>query len=85
MTELDTVGVAIRVPPLNEVIALYEDLASACGTFTRPLTAGIALNTAHLDADDAARAVAQIQDETGRLVVDPVRDGADALVDALMR
>jgi hypothetical protein len=28
--------------------------------------------------------VAQIQDETGRLVVDPVRDGADALVDALM-
>ncbi len=84
MTELDTVGVAIRVPPLNEVIALYEDLASACGSFTRPLTAGIALNTAHLDADGAARAVAQIQDETGRLVVDPVRDGADALVDALM-
>ena len=49
------------------------------------MTAGIALNTAHLDADDAARAVAQMQDKTGRLVVDPVRDGAGALVDALMR
>ena len=25
MTELDTVGVAVKVPPLNEIIAIYED------------------------------------------------------------
>jgi len=84
MTHLDTVGSPIAVPPLNEIIALYEDLASACGTFSRPVTAGIALNTAHLDTADAARATAQIQNETGRLVIDPVRDGATGLVEALM-
>ena len=72
------------MPPLNDIIALYEDIASACGTFARPVTVGIAVNTAHLDADEAARATATIQDETGRLTVDPVRDGAKDLVQALM-
>ena len=84
MTHLDTVGEPVAVPPLNDIITLYEDIASACGTFTRPVTAGIAVNTAHLDADEAARAIAAIQDETGRLTVDPVRDGAKKLVNALM-
>jgi uncharacterized NAD-dependent epimerase/dehydratase family protein len=84
MTHLDTVGEPVTVPPLNDIIALYEDIASACGTFTRPVTVGIAVNTAHLDAEAAARATAAIQDETGRLAVDPVRDGAKELVNALM-
>ena len=84
MTHLDTVGEPVAVPPLNDIIALYEDIASACGTFTRPVTVGIAVNTAHLDAEAAARATAAIEDETGRLAVDPVRDGAKELVNALM-
>ena len=84
MTHLDTVGEPVAVPPLNEIITLYEDIACACGTFARPVTAGIAVNTAHLDADEAARATAAIQDETGRLTVDPVRDGAKDLLQALM-
>jgi uncharacterized NAD-dependent epimerase/dehydratase family protein len=84
MTHLDTVGDQVKVPPLNEIIALYEDIANGCGAFKRPVTAGIALNTAHLSEADASRAIAQTADETGRLTLDPVRDGADALVKALM-
>jgi uncharacterized NAD-dependent epimerase/dehydratase family protein len=84
MTELDTVGVTVKVPPLNEVIALYEDVASACGIYPRPVTVGIALNTAHLDDDQAQRAVSETADATGRLVLDPVRQGCDRWVDALM-
>ena len=84
MTELDTVGVTVKVPPLNEVIALYEDVASACGIYPRPVTVGIALNTAHLSDEQAQRAVSETADATGRLVLDPVRQGSDQWVDALM-
>ena len=84
MTELDTVGVTVKVPPLNEVIALYEDVASACGIYPRPVTVGVALNTAHLNDEQAQRAVSETADATGRLVLDPVRQGSDQWVDALM-
>ena len=84
MTELDTVGIAVKVPPLNEVIELYESLASACGTYARPQTVAIALNTVHLDDSEAAAILSETADATGRLVVDPVRQGAASLVDALM-
>jgi uncharacterized NAD-dependent epimerase/dehydratase family protein len=84
MTELDTVGVTVKVPPLNEIIALYEDVASACGIYPRPVTVGIALNTAHLNDDQAHRAISETADTTGRLVLDPVRQGCDQWVDALM-
>ena len=84
MTELDTVGVTVKVPPLNEVITLYEEVASACGIYPRPVTVGIALNTAHLNDQQAQRAVSETADATGRLVLDPVRQGSDQWVDALM-
>ena len=84
MTELDTVGLTVNVPPLNEVIDLYESIASACGTYSRPQTVAIALNTAHLDDQEAAAVLSETADATGRLVVDPVRQGASVLVDVLM-
>ena len=84
MTQLDTVGEPVAVPPLNDIIELYEDIASACSTFLRPVTVGIAVNTAHLEEKAAADAIGAIQDETGRLVVDPVRDSPIELVKALM-
>ena len=84
MTELDTVGLTVSVPPLNEVIDLYESIASACGTYSRPQTVAIALNTAHLDDQEAAAVLSDTADATGRLVVDPVRQGASVLVDFLM-
>lgn len=73
----------IAIPPLGELIRLYEEVAAAAGAFPRPRTIGIALNTAHLDAAGAAEAAAALARETGRLVVDPVRQGAESLFEAL--
>ena len=48
------------------------------------MTVGIALNTAHLNDEQAQRAVSETADATGRLVLDPVREGSDQWVDVLM-
>jgi uncharacterized NAD-dependent epimerase/dehydratase family protein len=74
----------IKIPPLGDLIRLFEDLAEACGTFPRPSTIGIALNTSAIEDDvlasDACRA---IEDEVGLPCVDPVRHGPQALIDRL--
>jgi len=69
----------VKVPPLKEFIALNEDLASTCGTYTRPKTIGIALKTAHLSDTDAQAAIADLEDETGLPVTDVVRYGAEKI------
>jgi uncharacterized NAD-dependent epimerase/dehydratase family protein len=75
----------ISIPPLKGYIRLYEDVAEACGTFARPKTVAVALNTAHMDCDDSARLACEVvSDETGLPCTDPVRFGAGALVDALV-
>ncbi|MGB1682843.1 MAG: DUF1611 domain-containing protein [Arenicellales bacterium] len=84
MTHLDTVGDPVAVPPLNDVIQLYEDIAHACGAYQRPTTVGIVLNTGHLDEVAAQRAIEETAQATGRLTVDPIRQGADALIGPLM-
>jgi uncharacterized NAD-dependent epimerase/dehydratase family protein len=75
----------VSIPPLPEVIRLYEQVAAASREFTRRRVAGIALNTAYLGGDAEARAaVDAVAAETGGLpVTDVVRFGADALLDAL--
>jgi uncharacterized NAD-dependent epimerase/dehydratase family protein len=51
-----------KLPPLNEMIATYESLASV----VRPCkTACIALNTDGLSAPEATKAIERIEDETG--------------------
>lgn len=73
----------IKIPHLKEYIRLYEDLAEACATFPRPKTAAISLNTAHLQSDKEARdACNQASDDTGLPCTDPVRFGAELLVNA---
>ncbi len=74
----------IKIPPLGDYIRLYEDLASAGGTFPRPVTVGIALNTSHLDDHAAICAMAQVERETGLMTCDPVRYGPDRLVNNLV-
>ncbi|MEQ1932750.1 MAG: DUF1611 domain-containing protein [Fimbriimonadaceae bacterium] len=74
----------IIIPPLSELMRLYSDLSSACGTFPRAEVAAIAVNTAHIESDDEARsAVAHIERETGRPASDPVRFGAAPLVQGI--
>lgn len=75
----------VTIPPLGDFVRLYEALAAACGTFIRPTTVGVALNTAHIQSDDdALEACRQLELELGLPTVDPVRHGAGRLVDALM-
>ncbi len=75
----------IPIPPLPELIACLESLA-ALGRPTAtppPRVAAIALNTAHLEAEAPPAAVAATARATGLPCRDPVRQGADALLDAL--
>jgi uncharacterized NAD-dependent epimerase/dehydratase family protein len=58
-----------KLPPLREMIATYQSLAST----VRPAkVACIALNCGGLAKDDAARAKQEIADETGLVVGDPL-------------
>jgi D-glutamate N-acetyltransferase len=69
------------LPSLADLVALHEAMALPA----RPAkVAAIALNTAGLDADDAAAASVDAAKETGLRAADPVRDGADALLDAVL-
>jgi uncharacterized NAD-dependent epimerase/dehydratase family protein len=72
------------IPPLPQVIGLYESLATAGGTFYPARVAGIALNTAHLSEDEARRAIALTQAETRLPCTDAIRFGAEPLLEAVL-
>ena len=69
------------LPDLGDCIRLNEQ----CGRLTNPAchTIGVAVNTSHLGQAEAAALLAAIESETGLPTVDPVRQGAARLVDAL--
>ena len=74
----------VPIPPLPEVIQLYETVARAGGAFATVKVVAIALNTGHLNATEAQEAIAQIQAQTQLPCTDPVRLGADTLLDAIL-
>jgi uncharacterized NAD-dependent epimerase/dehydratase family protein len=74
----------VRIPPLRDLIRLYEDVASACGTFPRPKTVAVALNTFHLSPEEADAACHAVEADLGLPCADPVRHGPDRLVDAVL-
>jgi uncharacterized NAD-dependent epimerase/dehydratase family protein len=69
------------IPPAGTVADLYESLTWAVAP--SEVVAG-ALNTRELDADAAGTAVTEYSDELGVPAADPVRDGAEALVKAVL-
>jgi uncharacterized NAD-dependent epimerase/dehydratase family protein len=70
------------IPPLRELIELHERIALPA---RKAKVACIALNTAAIESDDEARtAVADVAAETGLETDDPVRFGAQRLLDALL-
>jgi uncharacterized NAD-dependent epimerase/dehydratase family protein len=74
----------VRIPPLQDVIALNESVCSAAGALPAAKVRAIALNCAHLSDDEARLAVAQTEAETRLPAADVVRPGGAArLVDAL--
>ncbi|HEY9783068.1 MAG TPA: DUF1611 domain-containing protein [Leptolyngbyaceae cyanobacterium] len=75
----------VEIPPLPEVIQLYETVARAGGAFADVKVAAIALNTFHLDVSKAQKAIEQIQAETKLPCTDVVRCGADVILDTIMQ
>ena len=70
------------IPPLTELIDLHEQIALPA---RKAKVACIALNTATIADDDAARgAIGEVAEETGLPADDPVRFGAHHLLDALL-
>jgi len=74
----------IPIPPLPEVIRLYETVAYAGGAFAPTPVVAIALNTGNLDQESAQEAIEQVQVETRLPCTDVVRFGADLLIEAVM-
>lgn len=74
----------VLIPPLPVVLQLYEMVAAAGGALQPARVAGIAMNTFHLDEVAAKEAIALVETETGLSCTDPVRFGADLLLDAVM-
>ncbi|KAB8335435.1 DUF1611 domain-containing protein [Scytonema tolypothrichoides VB-61278] len=75
----------VPIPPLSEVVKLYETVARAGGAFASVPVVGISLNTKDLDESQALDAVAKTETETGIPCTDPIRFGADKLLNALMQ
>lgn len=75
----------VPLPTMSEVISMYETAASWARQKDKPKAkvAGIAVNTSMLSAEDAKVYLAQLRDETGLPVTDPVRDGVENLLEAL--
>lgn len=70
-----------KIPPISRLIRLNEELAS----IERPSkVAAISLNSAGATDTEFERAASVLREETGLPVVDPCRQGAAALVDALV-
>jgi uncharacterized NAD-dependent epimerase/dehydratase family protein len=75
----------VPIPPLREVVRVYETVAAAGGSFAAAKVVAIALNTAHLSTLEAERAIEQAQIETGLPATDVVRLGAHSLLDTIIR
>lgn len=78
----------VPLPPLGQLIATVEAVAalgrSGEAADPPPRVAAIALNTGHLAPAEARAAVADTAARTGLPCADPVRDGADLLLSALL-
>jgi uncharacterized NAD-dependent epimerase/dehydratase family protein len=69
------------LPDLSELIELHERVSLRL----RPArVAAVALHTGGLDEDDARAEIARVAEETGLRTDDPVRFGADTLLDAVL-
>ncbi len=75
----------VPIPSLQNAVYVYETVAAAGGSFAPAPVVGIALNTAHLDDEAARDAIAHAQQETGLPCTDPVRFGADLLLEAILK
>lgn len=76
---------SLVIPPLREVIALYEAVCTAGGVFPPAKVVGITLHCIGLEDVAAKRALAEVEAETGLPATDVVRFGAEKLLDAVLK
>ena len=69
------------IPPLPEVVQLYETVASAGSTVREVRVKAIALNTFHLDLETAQQEIELVKQQTGLPCTDAVRFGAETMLD----
>ncbi len=74
----------IKIPPLNEVVRLYEAVASGGGSFGSVPVVAICLNGGILPDDVVRQEIDRVTAETGLPCTDAVRFGADVLLDAIL-
>ena len=70
----------IEIPPLPEVIHLYEEM---CLPPRKARVVGIALNCAGMDDNQVRAAVESAENDTGLPATDVLRSGAEKLMDAV--
>lgn len=73
----------IQIPPLDQFIALNEQVAQVSGTQNTAKTIGVALNTVGLDDKEALMKIEEIENLTGLPTTDVVRFGIQKLVDTV--
>lgn len=75
---------SVRIPPLGEVIKLYESTAKSGGAFTGAKVVGISLNTGHLDENEAVEVIRATQLETSLPCTDVIRFGPNPLLEKIL-
>jgi uncharacterized NAD-dependent epimerase/dehydratase family protein len=73
----------LRIPPLEDLIYTYETMAAGGGAFPRPCTIGICVDTRGLGEEEALDYCQDLEARLGMPCVDPVRHGAERIVQAL--
>ncbi len=80
-TKKKIVDTNFDIPPLSKLVSLYEQMAS----WMRPAkVVAVAVNTVGLSDEEADAYVKNVEKETGLPCCDPVRHGADILLDAIV-
>ena len=74
----------IAIPPLRDYVSLYEDLSTVYGTFPRAKLVAGALNTFGKEEPEARAFLEEYERELGVPSDDPVRYGADRLLDTII-
>lgn len=74
----------VRIPPLRDVVAMLESVASAGGALAPVRVGCIAMNTHGLSETEARYEIERIRAETGLPVDDVVRFGAQKLLDSVL-
>ncbi len=74
----------VKIPPLTDVVRLYEAVTGCAGAFGAAPVVAIALNGGNLPEATVRAEIDRVRAATGLPCTDAVRFGADVLLDALL-